>query len=280
MPDDGTIGRDLNKVRSDEDLAVWCMLSQAAASRRSPDWRRPAYVKALNVLLDRCAGLPTLEEINEWLMPTGWQVESVAGYVSTADYHHMLNRRTFPVTHTIRTLRDLEHSAAPDFAHDVLGHLPMLFEADYRDLMLEWARRGADCIAGPSDVAASEALADLIAARGSLALDESEIFACTHRLDHMHARATKDRTRRFCFDTFFTWAFEYGIMADNEGKPALIGGAILSSPVELSRLMSGDVQIRDFAIGAVGHPVDYTICQPLIFSSSGYTELYSVLALI
>jgi phenylalanine-4-hydroxylase len=260
--------------RSDEEEAVWKILfREVMRFSHKSSWHPPAYRNALRDLLKRFDSLPRLDDLNDWLDPIGWQADYSDGYVSVEQYQQLLSDRIFPVSRAIRRRRDIEHSAAPDFAHDVLGHLPMLFEPRYRKLIETWADLSRSARPSPEDLAVSRALASLIAARERTVPDDGEITDCTRRLTRDHEAAIRVGSRRFLFETFFTWAFEFGLLTDATGRPTLIGGACLSSTGEMARLFTGKVDIRPFRTEAVGHPVDYTIFQKEMFIADSYDDL-------
>ena len=202
------------------------------------------------------------------------------GYISVDVYAELLGNRVFPIARSIRSLRDLEHSAAPDFVHDVLGHLPMLFDPRVGDLMTVWAERVQTSAASVQDRAMSAALSELISARSQSRVDLDHIARLTAALGAAHLAAVRTRSRRFLFETFFTWVFEFGLMKDASGQLSLIGGACLSSPGETARLTGGEVVLRPFQDGAVGHPVDYTVYQDTMFYFTSFDELTHALAAI
>ena len=259
---------------AEEDEATWSILSDGIMGvATTSGWHCDIYIDALSALLASCARRPTLLDLNRWLAPTGWRTEYVDGYVSVDSYFALLGRRCFPIARDIRRRRDLNHSAAPDFAHDVLGHLPMLFDPGYRELLSLWADRGCYSAAESEDVRVATALAALILEREREDRRPSEIDRRTDDLRSAHRAAFVRRSRRHRFETFFTWVFEFGLLVGATDGPMLIGGACLSSQGEMNRLFSGEVKILPFRAGAVGRPIDYTIYQSAMFIASGYAEL-------
>ncbi len=258
----------------EEDEETWSILSSELLEVAvKSGWHSPVYVEALTALLTSCPRRPILQDLNRWLAPTSWRTEYSDGYVSVDRYFEMLDRRCFPIARAIRRRRDLNHSAAPDFAHDVLGHLPMLFDPGYRELVSSWARLGRFSASEPEDRWVASALAALITERERESCNPVAIAQRTEELSKAHGAAFARRSRRYRFENFFTWAFEFGLLIGDGDKPTLIGGACLSSRGEMARLFKGDVEILSFRAGAIGHPVDYTVFQPAMFIASGYDEL-------
>ncbi len=90
------------------------------------------YLSGLDRLKISATRIPSLSDINQMLSEIGWTAVYVDGMIDDHLYHEMQSSPYFPVARRLRSLRDIDHSAAPDFIHDVIGHLPMLFEVEYR----------------------------------------------------------------------------------------------------------------------------------------------------
>jgi phenylalanine-4-hydroxylase len=254
-------------------LTALTVLEGAAA------WRPDVYSLRLSELADISPVPPSPEQLNIWLAPTGWRVEPVDGYVEVRTYQEFHQRRVFPICRRMRRMRDLEHSPTPDFFHDVVGHLPMLFDGRYRDLLLEWAELGAGVSPSPEDHAVARSLERLNAARERDDVDVAEVAEATAALDEAHRRSAANASRYSRFETFYTWAVEYGLVR-LQGRLQLIGAAVLSSAGELRRLANGDVAFGGFAREGVGRLVNYTNYQSRMFVAEGYDEYLAALRAI
>lgn len=79
--------------------------------------------------------IPPLSELHRALnATTKWGVIRVLGYVQPPQFHAMLARKLFPVMDLVRNEAELFYSPAPDMFHDVMGHLPVLFSAEWAEL--------------------------------------------------------------------------------------------------------------------------------------------------
>ena len=65
----------------------------------------PGYIDGWQRLGLRHESIPTLEEVNEALAPTQWQIVGVDGYIPTSTYVGMMSRRVFPVSRGLRRAR-------------------------------------------------------------------------------------------------------------------------------------------------------------------------------
>lgn len=83
--------------------------------------------------------IPDINVINKKLSLIGWQAVYVNGFVPAGIYASMLANQIFPVSASLRSLKYFYYTAAPDLAHDILGHLPMLFVQEFRELLKKWA---------------------------------------------------------------------------------------------------------------------------------------------
>jgi phenylalanine-4-hydroxylase len=265
-------------TRTDDNREVWSiMVSRIGEIVDHSSWHHPSYVQHFSWLRDFTLRPPTLREINDWLAATGWKVTYVDGYVAAATYREMQANATFPVSRFLRPMRQLEHSVAPDFIHDVFGHLPMLFEPQYAALIQEWGSRAR--LSRPSRV--DRTVAKLMDRMEKLRSVEHPDAAAVHRtleqLKAAQAEATEDCSRFFKFETFYTWAIEFGVVGCDLGSPKLIGAAALSSPGEMANLFNGRTQLRSFVDSAVGHPVDYTDYQPCFFKARSFLDYFQEL---
>ena len=76
--------------------------------------------------------IPRFTDINAQLAEkTGWKIVAVDGLLSDADFFTHLAHRQFPVSWWIRSQHQMDYLPEPDLFHDLVGHVPMLFEPQY-----------------------------------------------------------------------------------------------------------------------------------------------------
>jgi phenylalanine-4-hydroxylase len=93
-------------------------------------------------------GVPDLEELNAILEPrTGWRTVAVPGLVPDEAFFAMLTDRVFPVGNFIRTRAQIDYLEAPDCFHDLFGHIPMLANHDFAEMVEHVGRLGQAAIA-------------------------------------------------------------------------------------------------------------------------------------
>ncbi len=92
-------------------------------------------------------GVPELDELNSLLEPrTGWRTVAVPGLVPDDIFFAMLAERVFPVGNFIRKRAELDYLEAPDCFHDIFGHIPMLANHDFAEMVEHVGRLGTMAI--------------------------------------------------------------------------------------------------------------------------------------
>ena len=93
-------------------------------------------------------GVPDLGELNAILEPrTGWRTVAVSGLVPDDIFFAMLSERVFPVGNFIRKREQLDYLEEPDCFHDLFGHIPMLANHDFAEMIEHVGRLGSAAIA-------------------------------------------------------------------------------------------------------------------------------------
>ncbi len=92
-------------------------------------------------------GVPDLDELNAILGPrTGWRTVAVTGLVPDDIFFAMLSERVFPVGNFIRKREQLDYLEEPDCFHDLFGHIPMLANHDFAEMIEHVGRLGTAAI--------------------------------------------------------------------------------------------------------------------------------------
>jgi len=114
-----------------EDFEVWKILygRQLELLKTSAI---PEYLEGL-VAVDMVADrIPDFKEINQRLLRlTGWHIIPFEGICPPAQFFQLLARKTFPCTHWLRRMDQLDYLEEPDMFHDVFGHVPLLSNKTY-----------------------------------------------------------------------------------------------------------------------------------------------------
>lgn len=270
------VSNDVELERSEEERAVWfSALASLTKVGSGTAWRSKVYERGFNWLLEQ-RRMPTRSDLNSWLSSTGWRVEYTQGYLNVSTYQRLLSANICPVTQRIRKLRDIKHSAAPDFLHDVVGHLPLLFDPQYGDLLREWGAKGTRILPTDRDREVDRALADLIDVYEAETVNSDSVKEKTDILVAAHINASEHLSRYARLENFYTWAIEFG-MVQRGNAYELIGAAALSSTDELLRIKHFQVGFAPFRENAIERPVNYTRFQDNIFIASSFQEYFDEL---
>ncbi len=101
--------------------------------------------------------IPRFSEINKILTDaTGFSVIPVTGLIPEKLFFEFLAQRKFPSTCFLRSPEKMDYLQEPDVFHDVFGHVPLLVNPIFADLMENFGRKGLEAISmGLYDYAAT-----------------------------------------------------------------------------------------------------------------------------
>jgi len=130
-----------------DDHAVWDLLFarqvQLLGSRVVS-----VFLDGIDLLRLSHPGVPNLDELNAILEPrTGWRTVAVTGLVPDDIFFAMLSERVFPVGNFIRKREQLDYLEEPDCFHDLFGHIPMLANHDFAEMIEHVGGLGTAAIA-------------------------------------------------------------------------------------------------------------------------------------
>ena len=224
-----------------------------------PPFRKGFY----NLGLDNLS-IPNINTINQKLAPIGWQAIYVNGFVPAGMYALMLANQFFPISATLRPLKYFDYSAAPDFAHDVLGHLPMLFVKEFRELLKKWAIKTSQCNITFLDEETYRLTATLIREKEEKTPDISKINVLTNNLNNVYEQLNTNPSDLSVLAKYYGWSFEFGVIKDN-GIPNIFGAAIISSSKETENICEGKAALIEFNADTLKTGVNYTSLQEKFF---------------
>lgn len=91
--------------------------------------------------------IPKFSEINKILTDaTGFSVIPVTGLIPEKLFFEFLIQRKFPSTCFLRSPEKMDYLQEPDVFHDVYGHVPLLVNPVFADLMESFGRKGLEAI--------------------------------------------------------------------------------------------------------------------------------------
>lgn len=253
-------------IYSDEDKFVWekMVKNVICAFDKYERFIYPPFEEGFRNLELNNVLIPDLEAINKKLTFIGWQAFYVTGFVPAGIYSLMLANQIFPISATLRPLKYFNYSAAPDFAHDVLGHLPMLFVKEFRELLRNWAIKTAQCKITYLDEETYRLTAALIKEKEQNNPNLTKISALTQSLNKVYEKLNNNPSELSVLAKFYGWSFEFGVIKNN-GIPNIFGAAIISSSKETENVCKGKATIMEFNENTLKTGINYTSLQEKIF---------------
>jgi phenylalanine-4-hydroxylase len=260
-----------------DEHAVWREASTRHASfvAQYSDWIHPVYREGLQAL-QLSQRIPGVDELNERLAPTGWVTACVVGGIPTALLVDLISSRTLPVSRCIRRREHIDHAPGPDIIHDVLGHLPMLFSAEHRDLltrmaavMAKAAPRRLDDELWAANRRLSELMGDPHRSPAALADARARVLRASREL-------AADPSRRTRLERMYLWSVEFGLLGTVDDFK-VHGAAILSAPAEFHALRSRAIQPLPYSLAVIDREYAFTELQRAYYVARDFAQLHEVL---
>jgi phenylalanine-4-hydroxylase len=265
------------EAHTEESHAVW-----REVLRRNDDLIReharriyPAYIEGRRALAlpNR---IPRVEELNERLESTGWRIVPVAGYIPSAAYVGLMSRSIFPVSRVIRRAEHVDFAPAPDLVHDVLGHLPLLFSAEYREFLRQLASVMTRATPNALDhefYKAVRAMADL---RSDSETPAAELARAEARVNRVNRTLEGGASEATCLRRMYVWSIEFGLLRDHAAF-SVHGAALLSSPDEFRAACAGRAAFERYSIAVIDR--ENTFSDPLqrYFIADDFAHFVAVL---
>lgn len=91
--------------------------------------------------------IPKMSDINKILMDaTGFSVIPVTGLIPADLFFEFLAQRKFPSTCFLRSPDKMDYLQEPDVFHDIFGHVPLLANPVFADLMQSFGKKGLEAM--------------------------------------------------------------------------------------------------------------------------------------
>jgi phenylalanine-4-hydroxylase len=120
-----------------EDHAVWKILFDRQVDNLQ-DKASSMYMNSLNTMSTvlNAKQIPDFRRLDDFLLAkTGWSIEVVKGLIPVDDFFELLSNKRFPSSTWLRSRAQLDYLEEPDMFHDIFGHVPLLINEEYSDLM-------------------------------------------------------------------------------------------------------------------------------------------------
>jgi phenylalanine-4-hydroxylase len=237
----------------------------------------PAYLSGLTKLGIASSNIPHLNEINKALQPVGWHTACVNGYISEVVYFRFIANKIFPVSRNLRKAQHIDHSPIPDFIHDVIGHLPLLFIQDYQNILLRIAKLNTLVKGNELDVTLSKTNLELALLKESLDLSNPQIQDSLKKIEQIRIGLKKNPTTLTKLNRLFLWSVEFGLMGTvNDYK--CFGAGLLSSPTELQNaLHGGNTKVLPYTLDVINYDINFTDTQNQFFVIRDFKNLVEII---
>ncbi|MEI6187803.1 MAG: hypothetical protein WCP46_04805 [Alphaproteobacteria bacterium] len=220
--------------------------------------------------------IPDINILNQKLASIGWQAKYVKGFIPSHIYASMLANQLFPISYFIRPLKYFDYSVAPDFGHDVLGHLPMLFVEEFRTLLKKWAIKASQCKCTFLDDEAYRLTIELIEEKESADPDNLRISLLTKKLNNIYDQLVSSPSTLSVLAKFYSWSFEFGVIKVNN-VPNIFGAAIISSFKEAQNICENNVALLEFNEDTLKTGANFTKLQEMFFYVNDFSTYFDYL---
>lgn len=129
---------------TEEDHAVWQILFERQMENLQGK-AMPLYLAKMEELKPVLHGqaVPNFNDLNKALLSaTGWQIHVVPGLIPPLDFFALLAERKFCSSTWLRQRSQLDYLEEPDMFHDIFGHIPLLMDPSYAQLMQQIGEMG------------------------------------------------------------------------------------------------------------------------------------------
>jgi phenylalanine-4-hydroxylase len=239
-------------------------------------WLHPGYVEGFRRLILPWSSIPTVGEVSEALSEFGWRAVCVDGYLPTRVYAGLLARQIFPVARHIRRPEHLDFSPAPDLAHDLVGHIPMLVCAEHGQFLRRLAAAMARAASTPLDQQLFRANRACAALRCQRQLPSAQRLA-EARVARIQRRLARSPSALTELGRLYVWSIEFGLMG-TAADFRIYGAGLLSSPAETRAVCQRHAPIRPLSLAAVRSDIRFSDLQSAYFAATGYEQLHRVLS--
>ncbi|HWO18902.1 MAG TPA: hypothetical protein VNO30_09000 [Kofleriaceae bacterium] len=235
----------------------------------------PAYLTGFARLELDPLRVPSIPEINSRIEAIGWTAVSVDGYVPSRVYATLLAARVFPIATFMRGEHHIDYAPAPDLVHDVLGHLPMLFDPRHRAYVQRLAQVMKMAQGNDDDQRLYEANRHLSTLMSRCASSE-EIGMAEARARRARMAAREAPSEEAALGRIFLWSIEFGLIGTtNEFR--LFGAALMSSHQEGRLACHGDAQICSYSMDVIQHDIEFSNLQYRYYAANDYGVFHQVL---
>ena len=236
----------------------------------------PVYIEGLREL-ELPKHVPTVEQLNRRLAPTGWQTVCVDGYIPSAAYAELISQGIFPISRVIRRPEHVDFAPDPDLVHDVLGHLPLLFSPEYRRYLRRFGAVMSKARENELDDLFFSTVRDLATIKSDPESSVDQVVEVEARMRRVVESISDGASELTHLRRLYVWSIEFGVIGSPDDF-SIHGAALLSAPAEFRAVCArGAACLRTFAIDAVEYENAFSDLLSHYFVAHDFGHLHDVL---
>ncbi|MBV1876176.1 MAG: aromatic amino acid hydroxylase [Pseudomonadales bacterium] len=258
------------------DQAVWrYVLGELNTQLR--DIAHPVYFAGLEKSGINCETIPSVDEMNACLQQFGWRVIHVDGFIPPQAFMELQSLKILAVAQDIRSVDQINYTAAPDIIHEAAGHAPIIADAAYAEYLQNFGAVGMYAMYNQWDLDMYEAVREVSLVK-ACETDGKTIQAAEERLGLL-LRNPGEISELAMLSRLHWWTIEYGLVNTSGIKEnnKIFGAGLLSSITESLSCMDHRVKKKPLTVAAVRAGYDITQVQPQLFVTRGCDHLNQVL---
>ena len=255
-----------------DDQSVW----KSAIARIRPILRPRAaipYDEAAKATGLSSQEIPKLETVDERLTRVGWRSICVDGFIPPVVFMKLQANRVLPITRFIRDADNLGYTPVPDIIHEAAGHLPMLYQSEYRSFLQKVGEVGSRVRYSEMDRSlfkAQKHLGDLMSCPESTPID---IDRAKNELDQVQERHIREpMSPATMLARFHWWTVEYGLIGSDA---QIFGAGLFSSATEAEA--SDHCHKERLTLECIERDYNISTFQPVLYVADSWAHLDSLL---
>ncbi len=237
----------------------------------------PSYLSGFNKFCFDEKKIPTTHQLNAVLKTVNWSVVCIDGYISASMYAQFIAQRIFPIARQIRSLEHIDHSPIPDFVHDVIGHLPMLFTASYQDFLCQMVACMNQAKGNEFDSALFEVDMELGNIKSNQNPDPVKLKNAEERMAFIHQQLKQHPSELTHLTRMFLWSIEFGLFGTMTNYKCF-GAGILSSQQETLDFCQRAKHVLPYSIDTINYDINFTGTQNQFFILESFEQASDVLS--
>lgn len=240
----------------------------------------PAYLDTIRLLEIEMDTIPRISDYDRILDRFHFGAVGVNGFIPPLAFMNFQARGILPISTDMRIPENIAYTPSPDIVHEGFGHVSMLADPAYREILKTFGRLGAVARPAPEDEEYYEAVRHLSIVSEDPRTSAEVLERARERLaraDEAASRVCSDARR---LTALYWFTVEYGLVRDPQ-EPERIriwGAGLISSIGEGRECLKPHVEKVRLALGRTDvQKYDITRPQPVLFVADSFEHVLAVL---